>query len=231
SSELESDLEAIFRNEPAFLEGMNKIVFLYDEEAHQKVTWLKRLEIILLIFALSILLFEILFIFIPTTLEVKSVISSLLQSENKTKRYAEEISGLYNALKKSHKDLADINYALDQASVFAKADKNGKIVYVSNKFTELTGFSHQDLKTHITYFIQSEIHHEDFLREAFESVNQGDIWHDQLKVKTKTGGFIWLDMTIVPVVNSRFEFLQFIVLCSDITDKKIADDYYRKMDK
>src|SRR5690606_39131960 len=24
---------------------------------------------------------------------------------------------------------------------------------------------------------------------------------------------------------------QFIVLCSDITDKKIADDYYRKMDK
>src|SRR5690606_16526690 len=104
----------------------------------------------LLALALSVLVLEIILIFIPATLEIRTVISNLVQSESKAKRYAEEISSLYNALKKSHKDLADINYALDQASVFAKADKNGKIVYVSNKFTELTGFSHQELKTHIT---------------------------------------------------------------------------------
>src|SRR5690606_34494672 len=151
----------------------------------QKVTWLKRPEIILLFFALGVLLCEVIFIFIPTTLEVKSVIKNLQISENKTKKYADEISGLYNALKKSHKELADINFALDMASVFAKADKNGKIVYVSNKFTELTGYSHQELKTHITYFLPSAVHHENYLKEAFEIVNQGDIWHDQVKVIKK----------------------------------------------
>ena len=224
-------VNVVLEKEPVFLKAMDKIVFLYDEEAHEKVAWVKRLETILLVFALAILSFEILFIFIPTTLEVKTIIGSLMESETKAKRYAEEISALYNALKKSHKDLADINYALDQASVFAKADKNGKIVYVSNKFTELTGFSHQELKTHITYFVRSAIHSENFLEEAFEKVNQGEIWHDQLKVIAKSGEAVWLDMTIVPVVNSRFEFIQFIVLCSDVTDKKIADEYYRKLDK
>src|SRR5690606_18563445 len=67
--------------------------------------------------------------------------------------------------------------------------------------------------------------------KAFAIVSQGDIWHDQIKLFRKDGDSVWLDMTIVPVVNSRFEFIQFIVLCSDITDKKIADDYYRKLDK
>lgn len=227
----QDDVDVVLDNEPFFLSGMDSIVFLYDIQAREKVAWLKRLEIILLFFALAILVFEILFIFIPTTLEVKTVINNLQISENKTKKYAEEVSGLYNALKKSHKDLADINYALDQASVFAKADKNGKIVYVSNKFTELTGFSHQELKTHITYFVSSAIHEGDFLNKAFDIVSQGDIWHDQVKILKKNGTAVWLDMTIVPVVNSRFEFIQFIVLCSDITDKKIADDYYRKLDK
>lgn len=228
---IEDDVDIVLDNEAIFLRGMDNIVFLYDKEAREKVAWLKRLEIILLFFALAILIFEILFIFIPTTLEVKSVINNLQLSEDKTKKYAEEVSGLYNALKKSHKDLADINYALDQASVFAKADKNGKIVYVSNKFSELTGFTHQDLKTHITHFVSSAIHEADFLTKAFEVVNQGDIWHDQVKILKKDGVAVWLDMTIVPVVNSRFEFIQFIILCSDITDKKTADDYYRKLDK
>lgn len=227
----ESEISTILFHEPVFLSGMDKIVLLYDQEARQKVAWLKRLELILLFVALGILGFEIAFIFIPTTLEVKSVINDLQISEKKAKKYAEEVSGLYNTLKKSHKDLADINYALDQASVFAKADKNGKIVYVSNKFTQLTGFSHQELKTHITTFVESAVHEPGFLQKAFAIVSQGDIWHDQIKLFRKDGDSVWLDMTIVPVVNSRFEFIQFIVLCSDITDKKIADDYYRKLDK
>ncbi len=227
----EGQTAAVLLHEPHFLSGMDRIVLLYDQEAQQKVAWLKRLELILLFVALGILGFEIAFIFIPTTLEVKSVINDLLISEKKAKKYAEEVSVLYNTLKKSHKDLADINYALDQASVFAKADKNGKIVYVSNKFTQLTGFSHQELKTHITTFVESAVHEPGFLQKAFAIVSQGDIWHDQIKLIRKDGEGVWLDITIVPVVNSRFEFIQFIVLCSDITDKKIADDYYRKLDK
>lgn len=227
----EKEIDIILRHEPQYLASMDELVFLYDAEAREKVAWLKKLELILLVIAFGILVLEMIFIFVPTSREVKEVIKSLEFSEKKARKYAEEVSGLYNTLKKSHKDLADINYALDQASVFAKADKNGKIVYVSNKFTQLTGFSHQELKTHITNFVDSTVHEPDFLKKAFEVVNQGDIWHDQIRMVRKDGEGVWLDMTIVPVVNSRFEFIQFIVLCSDITDKKVADDYYRKLDK
>lgn len=224
-------LRSVLDNEPLFLEGMDKIVFLYDEEAHGKVESLKKTEMFLLAFALLVLVFEIVFIFIPVSLEVRKVIAGLIQSENSAVRNAEEISGLYKVLQKSHEDLADFTYALNEASVFAKADKNGRITYISNKFTELTGYNKKELMGHVGTFVRSLVHNDDFLLKAFEIVKKGGIWHDQLKLHSKTGEVVWLDMTIVPVMNAASDLLQVIVLCSDITEKKLADEHYRRLDK
>ncbi len=222
----------ILRHESVFLEGMNAIVFLYDEQAYEKVTFLKRTEIILLIISLSILGFEVAFIFIPTTLEIKKIIGSLIRSEGTAKRNAEEISALYKALQKTHEDLADFSFALDQASVFAKADKTGRIFYISQKFAQLTGYSERELESvPATEFIQSAVHSNDFLVHALNVVKDGGVWHDQVKLISKEKEVVWLDMTILPVVNTKSELIQIIFLCSDITDKKIADEYYRKLDK
>ena len=224
-------VHTILENEPLFLEGMDRIVFLYDQEAHEKVALLKKIEVYLLGLALLVLAFEIFFIFIPTSVEVRKVIASLVQSENSAIKNAEEISGFYKALQKSHEDLADFSYALNEASIFAKADKNGKITYISNKFTELTGYSKNELMGNLTNFVHSLVHSEDFLEKAFSLVKEGGVWHDQLKLLSRSSEVVWLDMTIVPVMNAQSELLQVIVLCSDITEKKVADEHYRRLDK
>lgn len=228
---LSPNVNAILASEPVFLEGMSRVVFLYDEEAREKVSKLKRVELFLLVFALAVLVFEISYIFLPTTHEIKRIIGNLIRSEEKARQNASEISGLYSALQKSHEDLAEINLALDQASIFAKADKNGEVFYISNKLTQLTGFSEEEMMTHITNFIPSALANKHFFEQAFWQASQGHVWHDQLSLKNKAGEVIWLDMTIVPVINANGKLLQLIVLCSDITEKKRADEYFRKLDK
>lgn len=230
-ADLLSWIDPVLESEPLFLEGMDRIVFLYDQEAREKVARLKKLEIIFLLIALAIIAFEIFFIFIPTTREVGKVVESLVRSEEETRRSAEEISGLYKTLQQSHKELQDAGYALDQATVFAKADRQGNINYVSKKFTALTGYREASLKTHISKFVASAVHREDFLNMAFDVVKSGQVWHDQLKIMSAKEKMLWLDMTIVPVLNSRGELLQLIVVGSDITDKKNAEEHYRKLDQ
>ena len=224
-------LKAILANEPLFLEGMDRIVFLYDEEAREKTEDLKKTEVFLLVFALLVLAFIIIFIFIPVSAEVRKVIAGLIQSEDSAIRNAGEISGLYKVLQKSHEELAGFSYALDEATIFAKADKNGKITYISNKFAEITGYSKKQLMGHVGTFVRSLVHSDDFLVKAFAIVRQGGIWHDQLKLHSQSGEVVWLDMTIVPVMNAASELLQVIVMCSDITEKKVADEHYRRLDK
>lgn len=230
-SGLSAWIDTVLEYEPLFLEGMDRIVFLYDQEAREKIAWLKRLEIILLFFALTIIAFEIFFIFIPTTRKVGKVVDSLVRSEEEAKKSAEEVSGLYRTLQQTHKELQDAGYALDQATVFAKADRQGHINYVSEKFTDLTGYRKESLKTHISSFVRSAIHSEDFLSRAFDVVKSGQIWHDQVKIISAKESVLWLDMTIVPVLNTRGELLQLIVVGSDITDKKNAEEHYRRLDQ
>ena len=225
-------MAAILAHEPLFLEGMDAIVFMYDEEAREKVSFLKQVQLLLLLFSLLVLGLEIAYIFIPTTLEVKKIIGSLVRSEASAKKNAEEVSSLYKTLQKSHEDLADISYALDQASVFAKADKSGRVFYISNKFSRLTGFEEEELKTLlITDLIRPAVHGTEFHERAMENVRRGEIWHDQVKLFTKANEVLWLDVTLVPVMNTRSEIIQIIFMGSDITEKKIADEYYRKLDK
>ena len=227
-----TQLSAILESEHLFLEGMDAVVFLYEGEAREKISFLKQIEVYLLLFYLLVLGFSIVFLFMPTTLEVKKIIGSLIKSEAKAKKNAEEVSALYKALQKSHEDLADISLALDQASVFAKADKDGKIFYISSKYSKLTGFKEEELKAlSITDLIPSVVHRADFLEKAIEIVRRGEIWHDQVKLFTKMNEVLWLDVTLVPVMNTKTEIIQIIFMGSDITEKKIADEYYRKLDK
>jgi len=79
------NIKLILQNETEFLKLMDQIVFQYDIEARNRVSSLIRLESIILFIALVVLLFEVLFIFLPTAVYSKTIVNELIESEEKQK--------------------------------------------------------------------------------------------------------------------------------------------------
>lgn len=100
-----SKLDSILRHEKDFLEGMNSIVFQYDKEARAHVGKLKNLELILLIFTLTILMLEGLFIFKPAVKRLNQTMQKLVVSENNAKTINQELSLVNTNLKLTELEL------------------------------------------------------------------------------------------------------------------------------
>ncbi len=84
-------VKLILSNEADFLEGMDGIVFQYDKEAKLKIDRLKQNELLLMTMTLLVLFLEGLFIFRPMINRIKLAFSSLLESEEEIRQYADEL--------------------------------------------------------------------------------------------------------------------------------------------
>src|SRR5688572_15290802 len=83
---LESGIQNILEHESRFLQGMEKIVFQYDQEAESKVSSLRTMEYIVLGISLLVIALEVVFIFRPTTIQVNNTITKLIQSEKNARK-------------------------------------------------------------------------------------------------------------------------------------------------
>jgi len=85
-AQVRESARALLANEPAFLKGMDAIVFQYDFEANSRVAELKRVELGLLLVTLLILAVEGLFVFRPAVGHLKRVIEELWETEDELRR-------------------------------------------------------------------------------------------------------------------------------------------------
>ncbi|QMU27144.1 ATP-binding protein [Adhaeribacter radiodurans] len=105
SPEILTRLNYLLKNERAYLQAMNQIVFQYDAEASERVNNSQRMENIVLFFTLGILLLEALFVFRPAVTQIKSTIHLLLEAKQQTQLANEELI-------RANKTLAETKEAL-----------------------------------------------------------------------------------------------------------------------
>lgn len=212
-------LEVILNNEGPFLNGMSAIVFQYDKEAADKVSFLKRTEYILLTFTLLVLLLEGLFIFRPAVMKIRKTIYELIQSERKASNLARKLYEVNKALKKSLKEVQDISFALDQANILVKTDQYGIITYVNEKFCETFGYPEEELIGNRFSMVNSHYHSRAFFSSMWETIAAGKVWNGEVRNEKKNGDYVWLDATIVPVKGEDGAPYQYIGIYTNITQK------------
>jgi signal transduction histidine kinase len=81
SAEMQDALQVILKNEPLYLDQMDKIVFQFDKESFQRLENLERIEWILGIMTILVLLAEGLLIFRPVVNTTRRVVRMLTESE------------------------------------------------------------------------------------------------------------------------------------------------------
>jgi len=99
-------------------------------------------------------------------------------------------------------------------------DCEGKITWVNDSFTKLSGYSKIEVYNQYPSLLRSGFHSENFYRGLWETISGGNIWMGELVNKKKDGSFYNEEMTITPVKNNKEEITAYIAIKQDITERK-----------
>jgi hypothetical protein len=168
---------------------------------------------------LVVLLFEGFFIFRPASKTIEQNIEELIDAEQQAMTLAQKLRVSNTSLSKSLKELKDVTFALEHATVMIRTDPQGIITYTSEKFCSILKYDAEDLVGKSLEVLNSHYHSQQFFDDLWKTISRGDIWNDEIRNKAKDGSYVWLDTTIIPVYNEYNAIGQYIAIYTDLTEK------------
>ncbi|MGI9531000.1 ATP-binding protein [Lutimonas sp.] len=217
SIDIQTELMQLEEVEGRFLVKMDQIVNVYDGISQDKVRALKQKEYLLLLISLGILILEILFLFRPISLYIRNVIKDLVQTKNELTEKVEKVNDLYVAKENSLQELQGLNYAINNAALFANIKEDGTVLYMSKKFIKLLSCESGYQGLSIDELILAEEKDGVSVSKLIEN-HRHALWTGEIKVYTQKGRKLWLEITVVPMRQVKLN-KSALLLCTDITKR------------
>jgi len=134
--------------------------------------------------------------------------------------YRKIINTLNIKLIKVEKELGYFKYALDNSTIVGITDKEGTIIYANKKFSDISGYSIEELIGQNHRILNSGYHSKEFFKNLWDTIKSGNIWNGEIRNKTKSGQYYWVDATIIPQLDENNKPYQYIAIRHDITKRK-----------
>lgn len=148
-----------------------------------------------------------------------AVFSSPVEIEGK--EYLHSIVQDITRSKLAEKQLKLLARAIDQNPVTIMiTNTDGDINYVNPKFTEVTGYSSEEVLGKNPRVLQSGEHNQEFYKDLWDTILSGNDWHGEFHDKKKNGEDYWESAVISPVFDENGEISSFVAVKEDITEKK-----------
>ena len=142
-----------------------------------------------------------------------NMITILNTNEKKLKEQTQE----------SHKALQELDeqkHALNAHSIVAITDVKGNIIFVNDKFTEISGYSREELIGKNHRLLNSGAHSIEVWKEMYDALSNGKTWRKDICNVAKNGQYYWVSTTIVPFMDDNGKPKSYIAIRTDITDEK-----------
>ena len=149
--------------------------------------------------------------------------NSIIASGLFTAQQSEALQDLLKASEKASMGMKQQKSAMDAHSIVGITDVAGTITYANDKFSEVSGYSNEELVGGNHRLVNSGTYDSAFWDEMYATVSSGKIWHHPaIKNRRKDGSYYWVDTTIFPFKNEKGDVESYIAIRTDVTQNKKA---------
>ena len=106
-------------------------------------------------------------------------------------------------------------------------DAQGRIQWINEAFTAVTGYSTLDAVGQQPSILKSGLQPSAFYTKMWDTVLAGVVWRGQLTNKRKDGSLFEEEMIITPLRNQFGNVTHFIAIKTDITERRMAEESLR----
>ncbi|MCA1760789.1 MAG: PAS domain S-box protein, partial [Bacteroidales bacterium] len=126
-----------------------------------------------------------------------------------------------------------LSRAVEQSSVSVMiTNREGTIEYVNPFFSELTGYSFEEVIGKNSNILKSGHQSTTFYQELWSTILSGNNWKGEFLNKKKTGELFWVKAVISPILNNEGVITNFVSIREDITrSKKMIEELVAAKEK
>lgn len=136
-------------------------------------------------------------------------------------------------IKAARLELLKLTQAVVQSPVSVIiTDTDGIIEYVNPRFTEISGYSSEEIIGQHTRVFNSGHQSDDLYKELWNTILSGKMWQGELLNKKKNGDLYWEKVTISPIKDNQGQIIRFVAIKEDISEqKRLMEDLIIAKDK
>ncbi|MFK5937928.1 MAG: response regulator [Sulfurimonas sp.] len=109
--------------------------------------------------------------------------------------------------------------AVDIGSLVSKADTRGRITYVNDRFCEISKYSREELVGANHNIVRSPDMSKQIFKTMWETIKNKKTWNGIVKNRAKDGTSYFVDATIVPILDTQGNILEYISIRTDMTQE------------
>ena len=167
---------------------------------------------------------------------VKTIINPILDGHNNVMEYIgirtditdmeetkEELKAQYDISQNNFQEVMHLSKlyenAIEQTNIILRADKNRVINYANDQFYKISGLTKKELVGKpYNYLKRANNMEESYIENMWNYIAKGNIWKGQISNTFKNGKIYHFLATIVPIINTHGDILEYISIRKDITD-------------
>jgi PAS domain S-box-containing protein len=155
-----------------------------------------------------------------------TLMTTTLLRDKKGKPYA--IAGIAMDIterKEAEGELRRLTHAIEQSPVSVViTNTSGEIEYVNPKFTEITGYTKDEIIRKNPRILKSGETALEEYKQLWETISAGKEWRGEFHNKKKNGELFWEAASISPVRDEKGTIKSFVAIKEDITERKRAEE-------
>jgi len=133
-------------------------------------------------------------------------------------------------LKRTQKSLTSLSHAINASGdVVFMTDKNGIITSINPRFTELYGYTPEEVLNKITpRILKSGVQVPEFYAQFWRTILQNKLVSGEVVNRTKEGKLVFIEETVNPFLDDHGNIAGFLAIQRNVTERKKAEESVRR---
>jgi PAS domain S-box-containing protein len=162
-------------------------------------------------------------------------IEELRAQEEELRQNMEELSSTQEEIHRQMQEISKINSELDArvaalntSTIMSESDLYGTILFVNDKFLEVSQYSREELMGKPHKLLRHSDMPSEVFRQMWATIKAGKVFRGIVKNRKKDGTHYWVDAVISPVLDENGKPIKYIGVRYVIEDEELAQKLFNR---